>query len=282
MNSNDFSFYNTLKYKISLCISTAAFFYFFLIFFLPFGVDNYNPEHVYTFNFLFEIAKFAFGVFLVSVFNEFLLRPVFIKSASQKNIIIWSIWTLLLLATVIFFIYNILGNWHDFSIQSYLGFIGNTSAVLIFPILGTFFFFRYRSLQYTIEHILTTKVEFVGSNQLISFKGQGSKDQITLSASNFLYGRAQDNYVELYYLEQNELKKFLIRSALRNLVDSINTVAINRCHRSYMINLLHVNAIKGSKQEITLFIDPFNTAIPVSKSYKDAVLKDLSDLKNFA
>ena len=281
MNKNDFSFYNSPKYKFSLCITTSVFFYFFLVFFLPFGIDNYNPNHEYTFAFLLEIANFTVGIFIFSVISEFLLRPIFIKTISQKNIIFWSIWTLLLLCTITFFIYNILGNWHDFSIKSYLGFLVNTSAVLIFPLIGTFFFFRYRSLQHKIEHILTTKEEFIDSNQLISFKGEGSKDHITLSASNFLYGRAQDNYVELHYLEQNKLKKFLIRSSLRNLVNSINTIAINRCHRSYMINLLHVNAIKGANQEMTLFIDPFNTAIPVSKSYKDSVLKDLYDLKNF-
>ncbi|NER15078.1 hypothetical protein GWK08_16610 [Leptobacterium flavescens] len=253
----------------------------FLVFFLPFGIDNYNPNHEYTLAFLFEISKFGIAVFIFSVFNEFVLRSFFLRTVDRKGIILWSIWTLLLLSTVTFFLYNILGNWHDFSVQSYLGFLVNTSAVLIFPIIGTFFFFQYRLLQHKIEHILTTKEEFVGSGQLISFKGQGSKDQITLAASNFLYGKAQDNYVELHFLEQDQLKTFLIRSSLHSLVDSINSDAIKRCHRSYMINLLHVNAIKGSNQEMSLFLDPSNTVIPVSKSYKNSVLKTLRDLKNF-
>jgi hypothetical protein len=281
MKQNDFSFYNSVEYKLSLCISLSGFFYFFLVFFLPFGVGNYNPNHVYTITFLFEIANFGLGIFIFSVFNEFVLRPIFINAITQKSIILWSIWTLFLLCTVTFFIYNFLGDWHDFSITSYLGFLVNTSVVLIFPLISTFFFFRYRSLQHKIEHILTTKEEFIDSNQLISFKGQGSKDQITLSVSNFHYGKAMDNYVELHYVEQNQLRKFLLRSSLSNLVDSINTKAIKRCHRSYMINLLHVNAIKGENQEMNLFLDPFNTAIPVSKSYKNSVLKDLNDLKNF-
>lgn len=281
MNKNDFSFYFSRKYRLSLCIAISVFLYLFLVFFLPFGIDNYNPNHLYTVSFLLEIAVFAVGVFIFSVFNEFVLHPIFIKTISKKNTLFWSIWTLLLLSTVIFLIYNILGNWHDYSIKSYLGFIGNTSAVLIFPIIGTFFFFRYRSLQHKIEHILTTKEGNIDADQLISFKGQGSKDHITLSASNFLYGRAQDNYVELHYLEQDQLKKFLIRSSLQNLINSINTKAIKRCHRSYMINLMQVNAIKGGNQEITLFLDPFHTAVPVSKSYKDLILKDLHDLKNF-
>ena len=281
MYKNDFAFYNTTRYKLALCLSITIFFYLFLIFFLPFGIDNHNPNHQYTLSFLLEIFKFAIGVFIISTFNELALRSLFIKTTSLKNIIIWSVWTLVLLSTVTFYIYNFLGGWHDYQLKSYLGFLVNVSSVLIFPLIGVFFFFRYQSLQHKIEHILTTKEEIIDSNQLISFKGQGSKDEITLSVSNFLYGRAQDNYVELYYIEQNQLKKFLIRSSLRSLIDSINIITIKRCHRSYMVNLLHVKAIKGANHEMRLLLDPFDSTILVSKSYKDSVLKHLHSIKNF-
>ncbi len=48
-------------------------------------------------------------------------------------------------------------------------------------------------MQYQIEHILTTKERFLDENQLIEFNGQGSKDQITLSLGNFLYGHLVEN-----------------------------------------------------------------------------------------
>ena len=79
------------------------------------------------------------------------------------------------------------------------------SVVLSFPIMATYFVFRYKTLQQQIEYILTTKKAFIDSNQLIAFKGQGSNDQITLSLTNFLYGKSQDNYVELYYIEKEQL-----------------------------------------------------------------------------
>lgn len=281
MNQSDLSFYRTKQYKIVLSLSLAIFFYSFLIFFLPFGVDNYNPNHQYTSEFLFEISKFSAGILLLSLVNEFILRPVLVKSVSLKNIIGWSIWTLILLSSLTYVIYNYLGNWHDHSLTSYAGFIVNTSAVLIFPMVGVFFLYRYRTLQYKMEHILTTKDRFIDINQLINFVGQGAKDQITLSLSNFLYGKAQNNYVELYYLEQDELKKFLIRSSLQNLLDGIQSKAIVRTHRSYIANLLHVNAIKGARQEMTVFLDPIDILVPVSKSYRTEMLHLLKELKNF-
>ena len=277
----DFSFYNTLKFKISLSLFLSVFFYLFIIFFLPFGVDNYNPNHQYTAAFLLEIFIFFLPLLIVSLLNEIIIKPFFLKNPTLKKIITWSIWTLLLLSTVIYFTYNILGNWHDFNLNSFLEFLIQVSVVLLFPIVGVFFFFRYKTLQYQIEHILTTKEGFIDANQLIEFKGQGSKDQITISLANFLYGKSHDNYVELYYLENELLKKFLIRTSLSNLSKSLNNLVVVRCHRSYIVNLLRVSAIKGRNREMTLNIDAFHGVIPVSKSYKKPTLDSLHAIKNF-
>lgn len=281
MTERIFSFYDTLKYKISLSFTTSIFFYCFIVFFLPFGVNNYDPNHQYTFVFLLEIFYFFVPLLLFSLFNELILRRVIFRKASFKKIVLWSIWTLFILSTVAFITYNVLGDWHDFELSSYLEFLVQVPVVFLFPMVGTFFFFRYRSLQFQMEHILTTKERVLDENQLIKFRGQGSKDQITLSLANFLYGKSQDNYVELYFLENKQLKKFLIRSSLNNLLASIDDFVIVRCHRSYMVNLLHVTAVKGGNFELTLHITPFDSTVPVSKSYRDATLDSLHKIKNF-
>jgi len=280
MNSS-FPFYESLKYKLSLSLTLAIFFYIFIVFFLPFGVDNYNPNHEYTLSFFLEIFFFFVPLLTFTLVNEIILRPLFFTHATLIRVIIWSIWTLLLLSTVTFFAYNILGSWHDFNLSSYLEFLPQVSSVLIFPLVGTFFFFKYKSLQDQIEHILTAKESFLDESQLVEFKGQGSKDQITLSLSNFLYGKAQDNYMELYYVEKEQLKKFLMRTSLTKLLESVNDQVIVRCHRSYMINLLHVSAVKGSSHNLTLNIEPFDTSIPVSKSYQKTTIESLREIKNF-
>lgn len=281
MEKKALSFYDTSRYKLILSIVVSIFFYLFIIFFLPFGVDNYNPNHEYTTEFLLEIFYFIIPLFFALLLNEFVLRPLFFRNASLKKVIVWSVWTLLFLDSLIFFTYNFLGNWHDFYLSSYLGFLRDVSVVLLFPMVGVFFFFKYQSIQNQMEYILTAKEDITGMDQLIEFKGSGSKDQITLSASNFLFGKAQDNYVELFYEEQNQMKKFLMRATLGNLISSINNKAIIRSHRSYIVNLHHVKTIKGGNRDIALYLDPFNSQVPVSKSFKNAVLEKLQNLKNF-
>ena len=282
MRLNEFEFYNTTRYKWTLCISISVFFYLFMVFFLPFGVDNYNPRHEYSLNFLIEIFYFFLTSLGFLIFNEFLLRSLFPNFHTMKMIVIWNIWTLVFLSTVTYLTYNMLGEWHDFSIQSYFEFIVNCSSVFIFPIVGSFFYFRYQSLRNQIEHILTSKEELIDPSQLIRFSGQGAKDHISLTLSTFLYGRAQENYVELYFIEQNSINKFLIRVSLRHLVESIEHQAILRCHRSFMVNLYHVNAVKGGQNEFSLYLEFIDQAIPVSKTYKESVLNHLRTIKNFS
>lgn len=280
MKNRDLSFYDTKQYKLTLSICFAVFFYVFMIVFLPFGVDNYDPNHEYDFVFLKEMTYFALPLFVTSLINEFLLRPLIFRKASVQKVILWSLWTLFLMSTLLFFIYNYLGNWHDLRLSSYLEFLLQLPAVLIFPMAGVFFYFQYRSLQDRFEHYeLRSPPSYATEERLLTFKGAGSKDQITLSATCFLYGQAQDNYVELYYLEHEQEKKFVMRATLKQLTDSTDHPAITRCHRSYMVNLTKVKTVKGTKQDTTLYLAPNDTAVPVSRSYLKDTLEQLQKMR---
>ena len=114
MNNQELPFYDTRQYKLTLSLALSLFFYFFMVFFLPFGVDNYDPDFTYEPDFFREMFHFIIPLFSFTLINEFLIRPLFFRNVSIKKIILWNLWTLTLLGTIVFFTYNILGNWHDF------------------------------------------------------------------------------------------------------------------------------------------------------------------------
>ena len=276
MQHPDLSFYNTRGYKLTLSLVVSVFFFVFISFFLPFGVDNYDPNHEYSLEFFREIFYFFLPLLMVCSLNEFILRPVFLKQVSWSKVILWSAWSLFILTTVVFFTYNFLGNWHDFRLSSYLEFLTQVPAVLIFPMAGVFFYFQYRSLQSRYKVIESDRNALTpADDRFLHFKGAGAKDQITLSASCFIYGKAQDNYVELYYAEDNSQKKFVMRATLNKLVKAVNDESIVRCHRSFMVNLHQVKSIKGVNQDTTLYLSPFDTPVPVSKTYLQATREKL-------
>ena len=78
------------------------------------------------------------------------------------------------------------------------------------------------------------------------------------------------------YLENERLTKTLIRSSLGSLYDSLEFRSIVRCHRSYLVNLIQVSAIKGGKNDMVLFLNQGDLSIPVSKSYREEIRHSLA------
>jgi DNA-binding LytR/AlgR family response regulator len=77
--------------------------------------------------------------------------------------------------------------------------------------------------------------------------------------------KAEGNYLELHLAD----KKELIRSTLSSFLDKLNRENFFRTHKSYAVNLKHLNRLEPTK----IFIG--NTEIPVTKSYADELIKRL-------
>ncbi|MTI41724.1 LytTR family DNA-binding domain-containing protein [Fulvivirga lutimaris] len=281
MENRDLAFFNSNDYKWKLSISLAVFLYLFLIIFLPFGVSNYNPFHEYTLQFIFELSIFFFVVLVVALINEFLIKPLIEVSATVRSIVLWHIWSFLFLGVILFITYNYLGDWHDWRLLSGIEFIFNTSTVFIFPMVGVFFYYKFKVLKEQFDVVLTNIESSMDEKTMINFEGQGNNDKISISVSEFIYARSQDNYVELSYLHNNQLTSFLIRASMGLVEESVENGFIIRCHRSYMVNLFHVQSISGGKNDLQLFLNHVEKPIPVSKKYMVGTMEQLKKYKQF-
>ena len=276
----DYSFYDRPIYKLTLSIATALFFMLFLLIFQPFGVNNYSSKRIFTLEFIGVLSEVMIVTLAVLLINEFLLRRWFIKKLTLGKIIGWSIWTCFLLGLAIFLFYNWIGNWHDFSISSAAEFIMDITTVSIFPMLGTFFYFRYKNLHKAFQQVVSNKQVHAVQDQLIHFEGQGINDNLMITIADFIYGKAQDNYVELVHRKNDKITKTLIRIPLSVLSEKMSSKMIIKCHRSFIVNLYHVRAIiKGS--EMKLFLNYIDNPIRVSKPYHQEVDERLKQVKNF-
>lgn len=281
MQNKPLSFFITHKYKWTISISLGLFLYLFMAVFLPFGISNYDPNHRYTADFLLTLAFFMLGTSAMALLNEFLIKPILINSISLLNVVLWSIWLIFILGLTNFFIYNIIGNWHDFSLSSGIDFVLNVSSVFIFPVVGIFFYFKYNALKFQYEQVLTNRDQSVDGKAMLLFQGQGSNEHISLALEDFLYAKAQDNYVELYYVTNQTIQKELLRTTMSKVLKNLHSKWMYRCHRSYMINLFNVRSIKGGSQT-RLYLNHISQPIPVSSSFKEGLLETLKEIKNFS
>ncbi|MEO1654426.1 MAG: LytTR family DNA-binding domain-containing protein, partial [Bacteroidota bacterium] len=98
-------------------------------------------------------------------------------------------------------------------------------------------------------------------------------ESIHLYFSNLIYIKSADNYVEVYYLENDQLKKKLIRHNLKHI--KVDFPQLIQTHRSYLINPAHFIAW-DSRHCISLT----QSKVPVSDTYREVVLKSLRFVPN--
>lgn len=111
----------------------------------------------------------------------------------------------------------------------------------------------------------------------IEIKGAGNYENLRLFFKDLVYIQSSDNYVEISYLENNVLKKALIRTKLSSIKKDFPDLL--QTHRSFLINKLHFKQwqIKNSKTELILFND---IVIPISKTYLDNTKHSLNFTTN--
>ena len=86
---------------------------------------------------------------------------------------------------------------------------------------------------------------------------------------NVLYIAAEENYVVIYYNENDRVREYVLRSSMKAIDELCQENGLVRCHRSYYINPAHVKVLRKDKDGIMYAeIDADDVRhIPVSKTY---------------
>ncbi len=264
-------YFNIPLYQWFYIISIFVFFSLFMLFFQPFGVTNYDPQFSFNLDFFVIIMVFSLVLLVVLVANEFILRPVIFKEITENNILIWILWTYLLLGTTTFLHYNYNGEWHDFIWSSYFEFIVDIGAVISFPIIGFIFYLRHEFLKHDFRKLkLTQPTSETG--KMVSLWSDSPKEVFSVQFDDLLYLKSDNNYVSVFYTVNQSVKEQLIRTSLKQLEKELDNPLLIRCHRSYIINLSKVVSCKNDGHALLLFLTDLESPLRVSRSYKDTVL----------
>jgi len=247
----------------------------FLLVFQPFGVNNFDPEFRIRADFLMAVCMMGLVVTTTVAANEFLLRPRVLPRLDRRRVIAWLVWTFLLVDSVVFLVYNWLGNWHDFRFSSYLGFLRDVSLLLSLPVAGFLFYIRHESLK--SEYVQLRAIHMgAPAARLVHFASDNGKDRIAVTLDDLLYLESQDNYVAVTWSEGGVRRAHLVRSSLKRLEDELGEPLLARCHRSFIVNLARVRACQGNRHGLTLTLEGADRTIPVSRSYTDTLLERLA------
>lgn len=100
----------------------------------------------------------------------------------------------------------------------------------------------------------------------LSIKTQLKQDNFVLDVKEFIFAKAEGNYVELHLNSPHGPQKLVKRISLKQLEKQLLPVPyIVRTHRSFLVNINYIHAINGNAQGYTLDLRDCNEQISVSR-----------------
>ena len=110
---------------------------------------------------------------------------------------------------------------------------------------------------------------------LLRFHDEYNKLRFVIAPEAMMFIRSEDNYVQIHYLDKGKTKKFILRSSMRALEESLAKHGLVRCHRSYFINPAFIRIVH--RDETGLIVADLNQdgydSIPISRKYQDVIMK---------
>ena len=149
-----------------------------------------------------------------------------------------------------------------------------TSLILLIPYAICYIYFiwqeRVAQLRMLREQIMEDETALqVAYVQIYDEKGEM---RLSVRREHLLLIESADNYVCVWYTNQNTPKKVLVRNTLKQVAEQLSSTHIQRCHRSYLINLDHVKVLRREKEGVfvELGIDGVPD-VPISKTYSESI-----------
>tara|TARA_A100000171_G_scaffold51774_1_gene67230 strand:+ start:7241 stop:8035 length:795 start_codon:yes stop_codon:yes gene_type:complete len=257
MLKKPFPFDPLLKHHLLIALGLAIWIFLFLTLTEPLDTNELDGLEKLTYLPLYGLAG-ASAYLLILPLQTFLF---------QKNKKSWTLWSELLFFSLMFlfglllsrtiYLYVVVpGAQNPYTLYYFFTSIYLPAIATIFPILaiGRWAFGRY----------FEKKLE----DQKIEIEGEGTYEGLRLQLNDLVSVKADDNYIEVSFLNNGNLKKQLIRNKLSNVETTIPELF--RTHRSYLINPNHFQQFKMDSGKLNLLLSS-EIIVPVSKTYAEKV-----------
>lgn len=195
------------------------------------------------------------------------------KPISYLHYILWVFLEIVIMATI----YTVAALFTDTD-KSVITLFNNslikTILVLFIPYVMCYIYFIWRERVAQLKMLRATiaEDETVLQNAYIQIYDEKGEMRLSVRRENLILIESADNYVCVWYLNNNLPKKVMVRNTLKCVADHLASTSIIRCHRSYMINIEIIKVLRREKEG--LFVE-FGVEgvpdIPISKTYAEAV-----------
>ncbi|MDA3781511.1 MAG: LytTR family transcriptional regulator DNA-binding domain-containing protein, partial [Bacteroidales bacterium] len=184
-----------------------------------------------------------------------------------KKEIFWNLWILFTIAGGYFIYFQMIGM---FEVSFIL--IVKILAVSIIPITALITIKRNHILRFYLKAANEINKKFdqrtITEEKKVHFISNYIKDNLTININSLLFIRSANNYVEVFWKENDIVKKKLIRSTLKRVEETLKEYSyIIKCHRTNIVNVENIKKIIKSADGDKLFFEKIDFPIIVSRKY---------------
>lgn len=216
----------------------------------------------------------GFGVitFLALSLHLLFISSMFPKvfTSSKWNVtkeIFWNLWILFSILTGYFLYTKFLGVLKfDFNLVIKL------SLTAVIPLTALIIINQNRMLRFRLKRAdeINKKIKDhrLRQEEIINFLSDYQKDSLAIKVSLILFIRSANNYIDVFWKEGDSVKNQMVRCSMASAEDLLKEYKfIVKCHRSYIVNISHIDRFEGNLQGYKLYYDKIDFPIPVSKSF---------------
>ena len=274
-------FLNNDKENLLLLAGVTLFNHLFIIIFEPFGPEMEESR------LLKSIIIFATLITMVIILPRIFTRALDSSNWTVGKYTVYNICILLVLGTAIYAMDLIrfgvpadapsllIELWRHISHSVLLGIIPLTLLTLLLK--NKILVDIIRAKNSATEHLEEMKESLAHSEATTTISSETS-EILEFTAEDFMYAQSQSNYSEISWVEEGSLKTKLLRITLKDLEDQLELSQVSRCHRSYLVNLQHVDEVTGNASGYKLYFSLPDLHIPVSRSASKDVLQKINEL----
>ncbi len=263
---------------IRTILFTALFALLFINIYAPFGVDTWFDVT------RLELLFYSSIVILTGVLVVVLSRLLMYYFARTKKIRYWqySIWIFLeivCMASVYVMIEKLFIHDTRKFVDAFSISLQNTALIILLPYVVLWLYFSWRDKTQKLRRMIELNLQTEPGHKMIPFYDERNVLRFSIKSDDVYYLEAADNYVTIHYQGKDKIARFLVRTTLKRLEESLKNAPLVRCHRSYMINSDKVKIIRKEKDGFYLQLGlPDERSIPLSKTYSVSFLREFANV----
>lgn len=269
--------------QTTMLLSMALFSFLFMIVFRPFGINRileFDEMKSMTASELTADETFyvmvaiitSVALLLVGISRFFMVRYSRSREMTYSGYLTWNLCEFLILAvtltgfsSVVFHSENIL--------HVFINVFGRTFCILLIPYGYSFLYIVLMEKMQVLKNLRESIRHDEESQNRANVLFHDDKGlRLSVKRDNLLLIESADNYVCVWYLNNDTVKKTMVRNTMKRVAEQLGDGNIRRCHRSYMVNLDRVKVLRREKEGIFIEIGHEGVPdIPISKTYAESI-----------